>query len=129
VLKTLDVSCVAAIIRAAYGTNGKDREAAMTIVCSCCQRYLGTQPPFHDKAVSHGLCTPCTIRQNRELRTLVLSRERADKLPMLSSLFRAADCYLVIDRRSTDRRQSVLEVDVCRRAAKDRRLRQSLRLV
>jgi hypothetical protein len=102
----------------------------MTIVCSSCQRYLGTQTPFHDKGVTHALCTPCAIRQRREIRTLVLSRERADTLPMLSSLFRGADCSLVLDRRSIDRRQSVLEVDVCRRASgKDRRLRQSLRLV
>jgi hypothetical protein len=102
----------------------------MTIVCSSCQRYLGTQPPFHDKAVTHGLCTPCTIRQRRELRTLVLSRDRADTLPMLSTLFRGADCSLVVDRRSVDRRQSALTVDTCRRASgKDRRLRQSLRLV
>jgi hypothetical protein len=101
----------------------------MTIVCSSCQRYLGTQPPFHDKAVAHGLCTACAIRQNRELRTLVLSRERADTFLMLSSLFRGAECLLVLDRRSIDRRQSVLEVDICRRTAKDRRLRQSLKLV
>jgi hypothetical protein len=102
----------------------------MTIVCSACQRYLGTQPPFHDKGVTHGLCTPCAVRQRQELRTLVLSRDRADTWPVLSCLFRGADCNVVVDRRKIDRRREDVAVDVCRRAsARDRRRVQSLRLV
>lgn len=103
----------------------------MTIVCSACQRYLATQPPFHDKAVSHDLCTACAVRQRRELKTLVVSRERADTWPVLSTLFRGADLQVVLDRRKVDRRQECTDVDTCRRAGPpaDRRQMQSLRLV
>lgn len=103
----------------------------MTIVCSACQRYLGTHPPFHDKAVTHDLCTPCAVRQRRELKTLVLSRDRADTWPVLSTLFRGAFLQVVLDRRKLDRRQECADVDICRRAGPpaDRRRMQSLRLV
>ncbi len=103
----------------------------MTIVCSACQRYLGTQPPFHDKAVTHDLCTPCAVRERRELKTLVLSRDRADTWPVLSTLFRGADLNFVLDRRKVDRRQESTVVDTCRRAGPpaDRRHLLSLRLV
>lgn len=102
----------------------------MTIVCSSCQRYLGTQPPFHDKGVSHSLCTPCATRERRELRTLVLSRERADTLPVLSSLFKGQpEIRLVLDRRQVERRQEAVGVEMCRRAARDRRRAQGLRLI
>jgi len=102
----------------------------MTIVCSSCQRYLGTQPPFHDKGVSHSLCTPCATRERRELRTLVLSRERADTLPVLSSLFKGQpEIRLVLDRRQVERRQEAVGVEMCRRAVQDRRRAQGLRLI
>jgi hypothetical protein len=102
----------------------------MTIVCSACQRYLGTHPPFADKAVTHGLCTPCAVRERRDLRTLVLSRERADTWPILSALFRGADFTVVLDRRRGERRREAAPVDACRRdAPADRRRTQSLRLV
>lgn len=103
----------------------------MTIVCSSCQRYLATQPPFHDKAVTHDLCTSCAVRQRRELKTLVLSRDRADTWPVLTTLFRGADLRVVLDRRKVDRRQGCTEVDSCRRGEPpaDRRRMQSLRLV
>ena len=103
----------------------------MTIVCSSCQRYLGTLPPFHDKGVTHSLCSPCAIRARRELKTLVLSRERADTLPVLSSLFRTqGDLKVVLDRRRVERRRESQEVDLCRRGGgRDRRQTQSLRLV
>ena len=103
----------------------------MTIVCSSCQRYLGTLPPFHDKGVTHSLCSPCAIRQRRELKTLVLSRERADTLPVLAGLFRAQrELKVVLDRRQVERRQASLDVDLCRRGGgRDRRQIQSLRLI
>ena len=103
----------------------------MTIVCSSCQRYLGTLPPFHDKGVTHSLCSPCAIRERRELKTLVLSRERADTLPVLSSLFRPhGDVKVVLDRRRIERRQERIDVDPCRRGGgRDRRQTRSLRLV
>jgi len=99
-------------------------------VCSSCQRYLGTQPPFHDKGVAHSLCTPCATRERRELRTLVLSRERADTLPVLNSLFRGQpEIRVVLDRRQLERRQEAVGVEVCRRVEQDRRRAQSLRLI
>ena len=103
----------------------------MTIVCSSCQRYLGTLPPFHDKGVTHSRCSPCAIRERRELKTFVLSRERADTLPVLASLFRAqGDLQVVLDRRRVERRQERLDVDPCRRGGvRDRRQTQSLRLI
>jgi hypothetical protein len=103
----------------------------MTIVCSACQRYLGTQPPFHDKGVLHGLCTPCEIRQQDQLQVVVLTRERADSFPILSGLLRRKDeLRVVIDRRRTERRRAGLQVVDCRRAAEnDRRQTRSLRLV
>jgi len=103
----------------------------MTIVCSSCQRYLGTCPPYHDKGVSHRVCTPCVARERRELRTLVLSRERADTLPVLSSLFKGQpEIRLVLDRRQVERRQAAVDVELCRRASpEDRRRAQGLRLI
>lgn len=102
----------------------------MTTVCSACQRYLGTQPPFHDKAVLHGLCTPCEIRQQHELQVVVLTRERADSFPVLNGLLRRkSELRVVIDRRQMERRREGLMVDDCRRAAdRDRRQMRSLRL-
>ena len=79
----------------------------MTTVCSSCQRYLGTQPPYHDKAVTHGLCTPCTVKGRRELKTLVLSRDRADTWPLLTALIRGAECQVVVDRRREDRHHAL----------------------
>lgn len=102
----------------------------MTTVCSACQRYLGTQPPFHDKAILHGLCTPCEIRQQDELQVVVLTRERADSFPILNGLLRRkSELRVVIDRRQTERRRAGMLVDDCRRGAeRDRRQFRSLRL-
>jgi hypothetical protein len=119
------------MIRPGLRLSGKDREAHMTIVCSSCQRYLGTQPPFHDKAVTHGLCTPCEIRQQHELQVVVLTKERADSFPVLNGLLRRkSELRVVIDRRQTERRRAWLEVAACRRGTEpDRRRTRSLRLV
>jgi len=103
----------------------------MTVVCVACQRYLGTRPPFRDLGVTHGICTPCAIRQRRELSTLVVSRERADAWPVLETVFRIqGDLHVVVERRRSERRQESSDVEACRRASrKDRRQIQSLRLV
>ena len=103
----------------------------MTVVCSSCQRYLGTKPPYRDLGVTHGICTPCVVRQRRELSTLVVSRERADAWPVLENFFRVqSDLHLVLERRQEDRRQLSLDVEASRRLlGKDRRQTQSLRLV
>jgi hypothetical protein len=103
----------------------------MTVVCASCQRYLGTRAPYRDLGVTHGMCTPCAIRQRRELSTLVVSRERADAWPVLESVLRVqSDLHIVLERRQGDRRQTVLYVEACRRMpGQDRRKTRSLRLV
>ncbi len=103
----------------------------MTVVCVSCQRYLSTKPPYRDLGVTHGICTACVIRQRRELSTLVVSRERADAWPMLESVFRVqSDLQVVLERRRGDRRQTILDVEACRRLpSRDRRQTQSLRLI
>ena len=118
------------MIAPAYGLQ-KDREAKMTVVCATCQRYLGTKPPYHDKGVTHGTCPSCAARQRRDLSTLVVSRDRADALPVLHNIFRTqADLHLLLDRRTTERRQISLAVEVCRRGQQtDRRQTRSIRLV
>src|SRR5262249_61350191 len=90
----------------------------MTIVCIACQRYLGTKPPFHDLRVSHGICTPCAIRQRRELSTLVVSRERAEVWPVLEAIFRfQGELHVVVERRLAERRQESSEGETCRRGS------------
>ncbi len=103
----------------------------MTVVCASCQRYLSTKPPYRDLGVTHGICTACAIRQRRELRTLVVSREREDAWPVLESILRVqSDLHVVLDRRRADRRQAAQDVEDCRRLpTRDRRQTQSLRLV
>jgi hypothetical protein len=103
----------------------------MTIVCIACQRYLGTKPPFRDLRVTHAMCTPCAIRQRRELSTLVVSRERAEAWPVLETVFRfQGELQVVMERRRSERRQGCCDVETCRRAGSaDRRQVQSLRLV
>lgn len=102
----------------------------MRLVCAGCQRYLGTSPPYRDLRVKHDLCAPCTLRERRELATVVISRERADLVPLLRSLLRSqTDVRLVIDRRNGDRRQQDVRVERCRRDGPDRRQIKSLRLV
>lgn len=31
----------------------------MEVVCSYCEKKLGTKPPVENKMVSHGICQPC----------------------------------------------------------------------
>jgi hypothetical protein len=103
----------------------------MTLVCASCQRYLGTKPPYRDLGVIHGICTACAIRQRRGLKTLVVSRDRADAWPVIESVLRIqSELQVVLDRRKGDRRQLDLDVEDCRRLpSRDRRQNQSLRLV
>ena len=77
------------------------------------------------------MCTPCAIRQRRELSTLVVSRERADAWPVLETVFRfQGELHVVVERRRAERRQELSEVETCRRASiRDRRQVRSLRLV
>jgi hypothetical protein len=103
----------------------------MMLVCSVCQRYLGTKPPYRDLSVCREMCTPCTIQARRDLSMLVVSPERGDALPVLETLLRGqGSLRMVVDRRKADRRTSELCVDVCRRGrGEDRRQTRSLRLV
>jgi hypothetical protein len=103
----------------------------MTVVCASCQRYLGTKPPYRDLGIAHGICTACAIRQRRELKTLVVSRERADAWPVIESVLRVqSELQVVLERRRGDRRQNDLDVEACRRLpSRDRRQTQSLRLI
>jgi hypothetical protein len=103
----------------------------MTVVCASCQRYLGTKPPYRDLGITHGICTACAIRQRRELKTLVVSRDRAEAWPLIESVLRVqSELQIVLDRRKGDRRQLDLAVEDCRRLpSRDRRQTQSLRLV
>ena len=103
----------------------------MTIVCAACPRYLGTKPPFRDLRVTHAMCTPCAIRQRRELSTLVVSRERADAWPVLENVLRfQGELHVVMERRHAERRQESADVEICRRCKRaDRRQVRSLRIV
>ncbi|HSD67276.1 MAG TPA: hypothetical protein VLF95_11275, partial [Vicinamibacteria bacterium] len=74
--------------------------------CAWCQKYMGSKEPLHDPAVTHGICTECM-----ELHTLdappvlVVSRGRAEAVPMLQSLLRGApEVAIVVDRRADERR-------------------------
>jgi hypothetical protein len=102
----------------------------MRLVCGGCQRYLGTTPPYRDLRVKHDLCAPCALRERRELATVVISKERADVLPLLRGLLRnQSDVRLLVDRRGGDRRREDVWVERCRRDGPDRRRISSLRLV
>jgi len=78
----------------------------MVTVCAWCQKYMGSKEPLHDPAVSHGICSDCIERETRdEAPVLVVSRGRAEAIPMLQSLLRGApEIAIVVDRRASERR-------------------------
>jgi hypothetical protein len=78
----------------------------MITVCAWCQSYMGSKEPFHDHAVSHGICPDCTAREAvRDASVLVVSRDRTDAVPLLRSLLRGApEIAIVVDRRAGERR-------------------------
>jgi hypothetical protein len=67
---------------------------------------MGSKEPLHDPAVSHGICGDCIEREFRDdAPVLVVSRGRAEALPMLRSLLRGApEIAIVVDRRASERR-------------------------
>jgi hypothetical protein len=78
----------------------------MITVCAWCQKYMGSKEPLHDPAVSHGICNECVERDSLDdAPVLVVSRHRAEAIPMLQSLLRGApEIAIVVDRRATERR-------------------------
>jgi hypothetical protein len=78
----------------------------MITVCAWCQRYMGSTEPPHDHVVSHGICPECTERETLgDTPVLVVSRDRADTIPLLHSLLRGApEITIVVDRRAGERR-------------------------
>lgn len=78
----------------------------MVTVCAWCQKYMGSKEPLHDPAVSHGICSDCLERDSLDdAPVLVVSRGRAEAIPMLQTLLRGApEIAIVVDRRGTERR-------------------------
>jgi hypothetical protein len=78
----------------------------MITVCAWCQKYMGSKEPLHDPAVSHGICPECIERESLDdAPVLVVSRGRAEAIPMLRTLLRGApEIAIVVDRRAGERR-------------------------
>jgi hypothetical protein len=78
----------------------------MVTVCAWCQRYMGSQEPLHNPAVSHGICNDCVERDTLgDAPVLVVSRDRVEAIPVLQSLLRGApEIAIVVDRRADERR-------------------------
>jgi len=78
----------------------------MVTVCAWCQKYMGSKEPLHNPAVSHGICGDCIERETLDdAPVLVVSRGRAEAIPMLQSLLRGApEIAIVVDRRANERR-------------------------
>ena len=79
----------------------------MVIVCAWCQGYTGYREPLHEHAASHVICRDCSDREAlADAPVLVVSRERAETIPMLHSLLRGApEIAIVVDRRAGKRRR------------------------
>jgi hypothetical protein len=109
----------------------------MVTVCAWCQKYMGSIEPFHDPAVSHGICTSCIERESlADAPVLVVSPRRAPAIPVLQTLLRGApEIAIVVDRRARERRgetdadHGVPIAYVVDRRATDRRRAPSLYLV
>lgn len=78
----------------------------MVTVCAWCQKYMGSREPLHDHSVSHGICRGCVERDPfDDAPVLVVSRDRAEAIPVLLSLLRGApEIAIVVDRRAASRR-------------------------
>jgi hypothetical protein len=107
----------------------------MVTVCAWCQKYMGSMEPFHDPAVSHGICASCLERDSLEdAPVLVVSPRRAPAIPMLQTLLRGApEIAIVVERRAGERRGEEAHgrpiAYVVDRRATDRRRAPSLYLV
>jgi len=102
----------------------------MVTVCAWCERFLGLKDPKGSVEITHGICAACAARQDlAESATLVVSRRRADTLPILEDLLKnVPEIRVVVDRRFADRRRERPTIDVPggRRMRRDRRQSGSL---
>ena len=105
----------------------------MVCICAWCEKYLGVKEPLETFEVSHGICPVCRARQELERPpTLVISKTRADALPVLEGLLKGTPAIpVVVDRRTYDRRGEKLPVDIPggRRMLGDRRQGTNLMLL
>jgi hypothetical protein len=97
----------------------------MVTVCAWCEKFLGVKDPKESVEITHGICRSCAARQNvSAAATLVVSRRRADTLPIFEELVRAMpEIRVVLDRRFNERRREPPNIDVPggRRMRRDRR--------
>jgi hypothetical protein len=102
----------------------------MVTVCAWCERFLGLKDPKGSDEITHGICAVCAARQDlAEAATLVISRRRADTLPIFEGLLKSIpEIRIVVDRRLIDRRRERPMIDVPggRRMRRDRRQNPSL---
>ncbi len=85
---------------------------------------MGLHEPGESTLVSHGICEACAARQDwRASPTLVVSRQHAALVPVLSQLLRGhPHINVVVDRRSAERRGAEARaIGVERRERPDRR--------
>jgi hypothetical protein len=67
---------------------------------------MGSKEPLRNPSVTHGICPACAERQQLDdAPVLVVSRQRADTVPVLHALLQGApDIAIVVDRRAAERR-------------------------
>jgi hypothetical protein len=102
----------------------------MVTVCAWCEKFLGLKDPKGSAEITHGICAVCAARQDlAESATLVISRRRADTVPIFEELLKSVpEIRIVVDRRFSERRRERPMIDVPggRRMRRDRRQSASL---
>jgi hypothetical protein len=102
----------------------------MVTVCAWCERFLGLKDPKGSVEITHGICAACAARQDlAESATLVISRRRADTVPIFEELLKSIpEIRVVVDRRFNERRceRPMIDVPGGRRMRRDRRQNPSL---
>ena len=96
----------------------------MVTICAWCDRLMGLNEPAERGMVSHGICEACASRLDwRASPTLVVSRRKADLVPVLTQLLRGhPHIHVLVDRRSAERRQAEkMDIAFERRERADRR--------
>jgi hypothetical protein len=96
----------------------------MVTVCAWCEKFLGLKDPKESAEITHGICAACAARQSLEAATVVISRRRAETLPIFEELLRAVpEIRVVVDRRFDERRRErpIGDVPGGRRRTGDRR--------
>jgi hypothetical protein len=105
----------------------------MVIVCAWCQRYMGSSEPLDSHEVSHGICAACSEHEQRSLKgiVIVVSRERANVVPLLRELCSSHEAAILVDRRVGERRARPPAPDQTfpEKRSRDRRRDPALRIV